>query len=463
MKLRGLLVGLGLVIGFGGCAASGQGVPQATGLSRFVTATGRWGYLDSTGAVVLASQFRAAGPFADGWAAVRESGLYGYIDPAGRYQLPPVYDYATGFLAGRAVVWRGDTAQLIDRKGVVLTTRPYRRLGWLTDDAGRPMGLWASGVHNTGLLAPDGRVLADTLYDGVSYLGAGRFQLQTRARIRLRHAPDDPTDTTTFRVKAQYMRVVMDRTGRVLVPLKPYTEMGGGIQTADSSFRHGLLAVVLANRPAYVNRTGRVVWQQAPADARPPYNLDFMRTSDYKAPRRPLRMVDGYEVNRWAPKGAANAPVQLELCVEAAADVLDAARRPAHRLHIANIGSDTAWFEVQDQFLYLVVQAQNAAGQWQDVEKCYNSWCGNSYGNEYLSPGQGWQLAVPAYTGSQPTRLRVQLMPLPQLKGPPPGVWYSNEFSGSINPAQFWRQSDCQLPYEKRSPTLSEADCRWEE
>jgi hypothetical protein len=87
----------------------------------------------------------------------------------------------------------------------------------------------------------------------------------------------------------------------------------------------------------------------------------------------------------------------------------------------------------------LTVQAQNAQGQWRDIEYIPSSFCGNSYHRVFLAPGQYWQLSVPAYTGEQPTLLRAKLLVNGRFSKQPKPV-YSNVFAGSINPAQFWQR-----------------------
>ena len=59
-----------------------------------ITENGYYGYIDTTGRVVIAPRFHAAEIFSGGLAAAREGGLYGYIDTTGRYVIPPQFDYA---------------------------------------------------------------------------------------------------------------------------------------------------------------------------------------------------------------------------------------------------------------------------------------------------------------------------------------------------------------------------------
>jgi hypothetical protein len=67
---------------------------------------GRYGYIDISGSVVVEPRFAAAGPFHEGFAAVRdEAGRTGYIRPDGTWAIEPLwFEEAHPFAAGRARV-----------------------------------------------------------------------------------------------------------------------------------------------------------------------------------------------------------------------------------------------------------------------------------------------------------------------------------------------------------------------
>lgn len=88
--------------------------PFSEGLAA-VEADGRWGYIDTSGALVIAPAFDMAGPFSEGLAVVRVEGRYGFADKAGRVVIEPQYDHATGFRNGTATVQKDGETQLLDR------------------------------------------------------------------------------------------------------------------------------------------------------------------------------------------------------------------------------------------------------------------------------------------------------------------------------------------------------------
>ena len=114
-------------------------------------------------------------------------------------------------------------------------------------------------------------------------------------------------------------------------------------------------------------------------------------------------------------------------------------RYNGHMLYLANTTAGTVVFEAQDSNLFLMMQAQDDKGEWRDIEYNPSSFCSNSYHQVFLAPGQCWQLAVPAYTGGQPTQLRARLRASQSSGKRQHPDLFSNPFPGSVNPTQFWR------------------------
>lgn len=96
----------------------------------------------------------------------------------------------------------------------------------------------------------------------------------------------------------------------------------------------------------------------------------------------------------------------------------------------------------------MIVQAKNSNGEWADIEYLPSSWCGNSIHTLTLAPHEKWDFTTPVYHGINNTKLRIALYYIDQsFEAEYPWnrkelVVYSNEYNGSINPAQFWRKRD---------------------
>jgi WG containing repeat len=81
--------------------------------------TGKWGFIDKTGAFVIPAQFSGAESFSDGLAAVLIGGLqgkWGFIDKQGQYVIDPQFStvWLPGFVDGLARVEVG--SEMLDRK-----------------------------------------------------------------------------------------------------------------------------------------------------------------------------------------------------------------------------------------------------------------------------------------------------------------------------------------------------------
>jgi hypothetical protein len=71
---------------------------------------------------------------------------------------------------------------------------------------------------------------------------------------------------------------------------------------------------------------------------------------------------------------------------------------------------------------------------WKPVEYLPSSWCGNSYHQVFLSPGEYWQFIIPAYSGKKKVKLRYKLIGAQNIEV------YSNEISASVNMSQLSRK-----------------------
>lgn len=130
MRVAGLVWGLLLAYAFPAAAQdTSQWLVRCGG--PFQTC----GYIDSaSGETRLAFAYDRATPFAEGLAAVRVDGLWGYIDPSGALVIPPAYVEAQPFYNGLAEVRDGEAAGVIDRSGRIVVEPQFERIIPLTRD-----------------------------------------------------------------------------------------------------------------------------------------------------------------------------------------------------------------------------------------------------------------------------------------------------------------------------------------
>jgi len=102
-------------------------LPFAQGLAA-IKVGGRWGYIDKSGNLAIPLQFEDAGSFsnvfpvesgglASGLAPVKIDGRWGYINKSGRVVIPAQFDYAKPFFTGLGAVQVGERWGFIDPTG----------------------------------------------------------------------------------------------------------------------------------------------------------------------------------------------------------------------------------------------------------------------------------------------------------------------------------------------------------
>ncbi|MBX7242982.1 MAG: WG repeat-containing protein [Bacteroidia bacterium] len=125
--------------------------------------------------------------------------------------------------------------------------------------------------------------------------------------------------------------------------------------------------------------------------------------------------------------------------------------KPANiQLWIANLSGKDIHFPAQDSRLEMTIEARTRNGIWEEVMYLPDSWCGNSYHTLQLASGECWKFDMPIMEGSIPATFRARISidsakgwfeeALSGEKSQSNQLYYSNEWEGSVNPAQFWRQ-----------------------
>ena len=89
---------------------------------------GKFGFIDSSGNVVIAAKFENALDFSEDLAAVRIDGRYGFVNLNGDVVVDPVYDYATEYKEGLALVYVDGKPFFIDKTGTVAFSVSYHKM-----------------------------------------------------------------------------------------------------------------------------------------------------------------------------------------------------------------------------------------------------------------------------------------------------------------------------------------------
>lgn len=85
-----------------------------------------WGYIDSTGKIVIKPAYDDAEPFSGGLGRVMKNGKYGYVDASGKLVIPcQLFEEAYSFHQGYALIKLNNKFGFIDKKGKIIIDPVY--------------------------------------------------------------------------------------------------------------------------------------------------------------------------------------------------------------------------------------------------------------------------------------------------------------------------------------------------
>lgn len=235
----------------------------------------------------------------------------------------------------------------------------------------------------------------------------------------------------------------MDGTILVMPLMNNYSREG---------FKNGLLHCIVDGKVSYMNQRGEIVWQNSSEQTSELKNLniDYMNRGYFYANSKEENQehkgnANSDNVPRKNNKSKIFPTNQLSVVVAKKEHDVMYEQFNAMPVYVANTTSETYTFSAQDSRLYMNVQAKDRNGEWRDIEYLPSSWCGNSYHAISLESGEYWSFLTPVYEGDFKTKLRIKLVYHAKDSDSDSGkekfaIVYSNEYSGSINPGQFWRK-----------------------
>jgi hypothetical protein len=304
--------------------AAAPAAPPAAGESRLlrVVREGKWGFIDPSGAVVIAPRFDRADDFSEGLAAVQDGRTQGYVDASGKLVLVPAYPPAgpthRPFVDGRAVVRVGTAYGYIDRTGklvlqgyaraedfsggLAVVCDPKVGCGYVDRDGAGVLGPgYAAGHPAAGgvacavtsvmmgreqvrLLRADGKVLGD--YEGCGRLSEGLIAVRSGDGWGYLDAEGRGVIPPSFAWAGDFsggLAPARDDSGRcgyvgrdgafVIPPrFRSCAPFSGGLARVDLGADR-----LAAPRVAFVDRQGRTVAVGAEADPAFDAALDFDR------------------------------------------------------------------------------------------------------------------------------------------------------------------------------------------
>jgi hypothetical protein len=242
---------------------TGQGArADHPGLYPVRAANGNWGFIDATGAYVIAPTYEGAGEFSDGVAYVYQwSGdrrINGIVNARGVFTAIPTNDYGVEFHEGLARIQgavEGDRAfGFVDKAGRVVIAPRFWDAGPFSEGLA-----WVAEWHDRKLL-----------YGFIDR--AGRYAIPPRFTLE----PRDFSEGFAW-VQTEREYTLIDRAGREV--------FAGKFEWVDYNFSEGLLAVIIKGeqpRGIYVDRTGREVfaipaWNERTAKQRADAQMSWLQ------------------------------------------------------------------------------------------------------------------------------------------------------------------------------------------
>lgn len=348
------------------------------------------GFMDKNGKIrIIDTSYRSVSPFSENRAfAETKDGFYHIIDTKGRKIGKHIFDYARDdFKNGVAIVSRYNSQGLVDTNGKFLIAPEYSDLRPLGNDM-------------------DYFVSADYVVDKITMIVLSRFGKHIS---RYRFEAVDP-----------------------------------------NGFVNGLLQCFLHGKMTYIDRKGKIIWQEKKSDkaAPTPMNIDYMAVADFAVDAMPDPDVPTYYMAflENPPKPVSKdqdfSLKKLGIWIDTNVKTTISDNHLAYRVFVYNQSKVSQRFGVQVKRLNMVIQALDPKGKWRDIQYLQQSWCGNAYESFQLDPNFYWELKIPVYTGDFKTKLRLALNyfdPNDKSDHPKPMMVYSNTYASSVNPSQFWR------------------------
>ncbi len=130
---------------------------------------GKFGYIDTSGALKIPLEFEFAGAFGQNRAPVQIAGKWGYTDATGKLCIPAAFNWAGTFYEGRALIADSSGYTFIDSSGAIVGASATERF----DEAGpfsegwAPVKIGEEDEGAWGFVRKDGKQSIPSLFPGI--------------------------------------------------------------------------------------------------------------------------------------------------------------------------------------------------------------------------------------------------------------------------------------------------------
>jgi hypothetical protein len=224
---------------------------------------GKFGFMDRSGRVVIEAKYQYAVGFREGLAAVRENGLFGFINEAGEMVIPLQFRsaFSSVFVDGLAAVAPQSAWGYIDRTGKLVIPPQFEKASDFREGlaAVQLEGKWGF-IDRAGKLVAAAVQAATFFQDGVAPVCVFEARVDRCLFVNKQFAQAVPgrfSSASGFleglamvRDRIDAMPRFIDRSGKEVLP--PSNDYNGG-------FHEGLARVVRNGKIGYIDRTGKEV------------------------------------------------------------------------------------------------------------------------------------------------------------------------------------------------------------
>jgi len=429
-----------------------------------------WGFIDTTGKIVIEPKFIGVSQFYEGLSKVIiQKGTIiqdAFIRKDGKIAFVTPYEYVGMFSNGRATVTIKNEVCVIDKTGQIVLNTHFPFGGGMFQDG--ILKVWSR--DSTKYFDTNGNVIASfpemgfgDFSEGLAKVISGdkRFYIDKTGKPKIDLKQNE---LTYFEFSEGFAMAVLggidprygfiDTTGNIVIPimyhdLHDFSEGLAAFRDTGSwgfidkqgkvvikpqfeyveGFTNGLCKVKQNRQSGFINRKGEFVWKEQ-------VGIEYTKLDLSKWELDTLKINRPFSGSKYA--GWNNYPRKqnfpdlnsLTLRVDIKDLTVFADKYFAYKLYLINASKDIINIPAQDGGIKLIQQAKNKKGDWQDIEKYYNTWCGNSYHTLKLSPSEFQIFATPIFKGEFKTQLRFKF----ELGNQ---IIYSNIYDGQINSGQM--------------------------
>lgn len=431
-----------------------------------------WGFIDSRGEIIVQPIYEEANNFHDGFAKVRLDGYYGYIDATGKLAIENQFEVAGQFYNGIAIVYINRRPYYINTKGSFPFAHHFKKISPFSAD-----GYAVVMNENNEKFVIDKK--GEIIKKEANIISEKKPKEKVRKYLNeyndLKEKYESKFEHLDYDLIKEYGDYLVysedDKYGVANLKKGFITNIwfdGINIETLTDE----LIQLKNNDGICYINQQGERIhidlkeleakrflerYDSSIEKILRQFNISYMRMGHYEVGsigNMPiLRSAGGWSPSKNVFKKVTSIynfkPNTLDLVVDDERNEFFDEKYEGFKFYISNKTKDSIYFEAYDSTLDLVSQAKDVDGQWKDIEFSFETMKSgfvngqlylmdkHAFHQLYLLPNTYWELIVPKYHGALKTKLRLKLTYKTQSDGKEVIV-YSNEFDGSVNPAQFW-------------------------